>query len=81
MKIFDSTSKATGHTRPDMLFMGRVAFEVGFIHSHCYDGNALLVGRFKLFEETSVVLGEHAQVLHLIFQVSDAFHSQTEGVS
>ena len=40
-----------------------------------------LVSRLELLQETHVVLGEHAQVGHVIFQVGDAFDTQTKGVT
>ncbi len=41
----------------------------------------ILVSSFKLFEEAYIVLGEHAEVAHLVFQVGDTLHTQAEGIT
>ena len=46
--------------------------------AHC---KRRLVSRLELLQETNVVLGEHTQVGHVIFQVGDAFDAQTKGVT
>lgn len=33
----------------------------------------------KFLEETDIVLGEHAQILDLIFQIGDSFDTHTQG--
>ena len=40
-----------------------------------------LVCCLELAEEASVVLREHTQVAHLILQVGDALHTETEGIA
>ena len=37
--------------------------------------------RHELIQEAHIVFGEEAQVVHLIFQVRDAFHTHTEGIT
>lgn len=37
----------------------------------------LLPCALKLFKEAAVILGEHSQVLNLIFQIGDAFDSHS----
>ena len=46
--------------------------------AHC---KRRLVSRLELLQETNIVLGEHTQVGHVIFQVGDAFDAQTKGVT
>lgn len=43
------------------------------------DFRQLSVGGFELLKEADIVLGEHAEVLDLIFQVGYALHTHTEG--
>lgn len=37
------------------------------------------MGGLELLKEADIVLGEHAEVLDLVFQVCDTFHTHTEG--
>ena len=41
----------------------------------------LLVCGLKLLEETDIVLGEHAQVLDLVFEVCDTLNTHTQSES
>ena len=43
--------------------------------------HVLLVGGLELFQETGVVFREHAQILHLVFQIGDTFDAHAEGIS
>ena len=39
------------------------------------------VGCLKFLKETQIVLGEHSQVFHLVFQVGDTLDTHTECVA
>ena len=40
-----------------------------------------LVGGLELFQETGIVFREHAQILHLVFQIGDTFDTHAESIS
>ena len=40
-----------------------------------------MAARLELFQETGVVFREHAQILHLVFQIGDTFDTHAESIS
>ena len=52
-----------------------------FLTPGCLQPEPISMRRFEFTEEADVVLREHTEVFHPVFEVGDAFHSHSECVA